>query len=154
MAKSPRRSAKRAARRPTARKAAARKPVRKLASKAVRKISRPRPAPPKPTTVSLELVAHRALEDKPFFRALDANVERALGRENWQLSPRDLVILKRSLHGKLGAPARVVLHPRRVFQLLHRLPAGLFDDLERAWGIGWGIPPSKLAARKPRTLKK
>jgi len=48
--------------------------------------------------------------------------------------------LKRSLSGTLGAPVRVVLHPRRVFQVLHRLPPGVSADLERAWGAavaGW-----------------
>jgi len=42
-------------------------------------------------------------------------VDRTLARENWQLRPREVVILKQSLRGKLGAPTRVVLYPRRVF---------------------------------------
>jgi hypothetical protein len=64
-------------------------------------------------------------------------VDRALGGANWQLRERDVAILKRSMSGKLGAPQRMVLHPRRVFQVLHRLPPGVSADLGRAWGVGW-----------------
>ena len=105
-------------------------------------------------SVSLEKVAHRALLDQTFFRALGRNVDQTLARENWQLRPREVAILKQSLRGRLGAPTRVVLHPRRMFQVLHRLPPDLFDTLSRAWGIGWGEPPperSRARLRRKRT---
>jgi len=132
MAKTQRRSTRRSTKSRPARKTAAR--------------TRPR-AGKQATKVTLERIAQRALEDRAFFRALDRDVEGALVRVNWRLDRRDVTRLKTCLRGKVGAPTSVVVKPKRVFQLLHRLPPRLQAELAVAWGVGWGTSPPHLRRR-------
>lgn len=132
MAKTQRRST----RRPTTRR-----PASKAGAQARRRADKP------PTKVTLERIARRALDDRAFFRALDRDVEGALVRVNWRLDRRDVTRLKTCLRGKVGAPTSIVVKPKRVFQLLHRLPPRLQAELAVAWGVGWGTSPPHLRRR-------